>query len=237
MALPAKSFHTLAEAAKRLNTSVDHILDLLGRGWITPSYRFHELWGNSYVGDPPEIDIDGKPLVDSSVDDECVRYSESQLIITNYCSQPKVRDSNGAVCIRLTDCCLSLEGRAEHEDIELILPDPEIHDELIPIEKLVITQLEIERVENVQSLTEKVSELTDKERGNLLKLLAVLARVLVESTKGQIYGSLEKPNVGAISKKIEMHLDSYPELASQGLSRSNLQKKISAGLKKLEKSS
>lgn len=235
--LPAKASISIHEATDRWQTDTDHILDLFRQGHIIPAYHFLELCVDIYQGNTPTGDPDGTLSFDGDHIESNLQYTEGVLYVYSYAWQKKMHDNQDRLCINLKDAWLTESPRGEI--LKWLRPDRDQHDQLIPIESLVITRHEVDHLEKPAPVIEPKQVLGNMEKDNLLRAIGLLARAFVEKG-GTKYGSPDKPTVDAIVGDLLTHLEHHNEdntkdkLSDQGLSKANLHKRITEGLQKLK---
>ena len=237
LAPPGKPYITVQEAAKRWKTDVTHVLLWFRDGLIIPAYPFYDLLVDVWDDFSLEVEPDGNLSPNGNCVQEDVLFANTQLYVWSYTRQKKIKDDENRPCINLKDAWLTREPRGQKS--AWYHPHSEKHDQLIPLESLVITQQEVDYLAKLAPKSAQEKTLSNKEKDNLLRAIGLLARVLAEKG-GTKFGSPDKPNVNAIVDDLLMHLEHSNEdnkngtLSTQGLSHSNLHNRITQGLKKLK---
>jgi len=229
--LPEKPYFTVQEAAKRWKTDVASVLFWFREGLIIPSYMFGSLFCYRWVGGgDPSVEPDGNLEFDGTCIEPDVLFSNSQFYVWSYTRQMKIPDNNGRVCINLKDTCLTKEPRGPHT--ERFSPNSEKHDQLIPIESLVITRQELNHVEEFH-FKGKLKPLKSNERDNLYMTIGVLARLIADIVPKK-YGSPDNVKAQPMATALDQHMAKH-KISTKGLSSKSLAKRIGEGLKLLGK--
>lgn len=242
MALPEKELYRLDECAKRWACVVEDIVDYLEMGLLVPAIHHGPISVEVWEG------MTGLPNPDTGLpeDGECT----GRVFLTKgwaYLPYFPLHQAHGvgeSTYLRLSECALSgPDGTGRLFLLANGEPDADI-----PLAKLRIPRREVAAFDAYLQTHSK--PMGTKERDNLLRMVALLARLLITSTSGHplshqkaspvpkkgVLGSINEPNVLQIAQKLLDHMEEF-DIATSGLSNSSIRERLTKAFELLAQES
>lgn len=226
---------TVEEVAEVLSRPVEGILQEFIEGKLIPSVGLGPMRGHFWEGStPPQIylgETEGWDWDGERTSDDVELVNSGTWYVPTCSIQFVHRGNNHKPYIHILKGFLSLQ---RHTDLwfgpkELV----EREDDRVYLADLVVNDEELTRYEKATGADHASDNLSTRERNNLLREIAILVRLYVETKKSKRLGEPDDPNISQVVNDILDHV-SNNNISGDGLGDSTLRARIKDALVTLE---